>query len=64
MDTKCLFCKRKTHLIVKCRCEGAFCIAHRDPDDHKCGFDFKEHGKEEIQKNNPKIKSQKVELLL
>jgi len=63
MDTKCFLCKRKTYLLVKCRCEGTFCVSHRDPEDHKCGFDFKKYGKDEVEKKNPKIKSQKLEVL-
>lgn len=28
---------------------------HRMPEDHNCDFDFKSNGKQELEKNNPKI---------
>ena len=60
---KCEVCRRKTHFIVTCRCGKVTCIQHRDPEDHACSFDYKEKAKIEIANNNPKINSQKVEVV-
>jgi len=61
MDRKCCACKRKTYLLVTCRCEKIVCLEHRYPEDHKCGFDYVKYGSELLEKQNPKIKTQKVE---
>lgn len=63
MDRKCYWCNRKCYLTVKCHCEKVFCIEHRDPDDHECTFDFKQHDKDVITKQNPKVVSKKIEVL-
>lgn len=60
MDSKCRLCKRKTYLVIKCRCEHTFCITHRDPEDHSCTFDFKEMAKAQIAKANPVVVSDKM----
>ena len=56
MDRKCSSCKRKTYLILKCRCEQMFCVEHIQSEHHVCGFDYKNTGREEIKNQNPKIK--------
>ena len=37
------------------------CGKCRYPDDHKCAFDYREQGKIELNKQNPKIKSEQLE---
>lgn len=44
-----------------CRCGGIFCGTHRYASEHKCTFDYKEHGAEEIRKNNPQVIGEKVQ---
>lgn len=45
----------------ECRCGGFFCATHRYANEHNCSFDYKEHGAEEIRKNNPQIIGEKVQ---
>lgn len=45
----------------ECRCGGLFCATHRYANEHNCSFDYKEHGAEEIRKNNPQIIGEKVQ---
>ena len=54
---KCEKCKSK-HCITECRCKKHFCIKHLS--DHICTFNYKEHGKEILIKNNPKVVSERV----
>jgi len=63
MAEKCQYCCRKTHFVIKCKCEKILCISHRDPDDHKCRFDHREAWKKVLTKNNPVIKADKVEVI-
>jgi predicted nucleic acid binding AN1-type Zn finger protein len=63
MDRKCSLCRRRCYLVMTCRCEKTFCIEHKDPEDHECGFDYKSYGKDLLEKQNPKIKAQKIEAL-
>lgn len=44
-----------------CRCGGIFCSVHRYANEHSCTFDYKEHGAEEIRKNNPQIVGEKIQ---
>lgn len=44
-----------------CRCEGLFCSVHRYSNEHRCTFDYREHGAEEIRRNNPVIKGEKIQ---
>lgn len=43
-----------------CRCGGIFCSTHRYANEHSCSFDYKEHGAEEIRKNNPQVVGEKI----
>ena len=43
-----------------CRCGGTFCSTHRYANEHDCTFDYREHGAEEIRKNNPQVIGEKV----
>ena len=57
---RCSVCRRKTSFIIKCKCDKVVCIQHRDPEDHMCGFDYKQQGREQLEKQNPVVKSLKL----
>ncbi|GFR87669.1 AN1-type zinc finger protein [Elysia marginata] len=44
-----------------CHCGKLFCGLHRYSDQHECTFDFREKGQEEIRRNNPVIKGEKIQ---
>ncbi|KAK7284878.1 hypothetical protein RJT34_19632 [Clitoria ternatea] len=59
---RCGACRKRVGLTgFKCRCGTTFCGAHRYPEKHDCGFDFKAVGREEIARANPVIKAEKLE---
>lgn len=59
---KCQMCKKKVGLTgFTCRCGGLFCSVHRYSNEHRCTFDYREHGAEEIRRNNPVIKGEKIQ---
>lgn len=61
---RCKECRRKVGLTgYQCRCGGTFCSTHRYSDIHKCDFDYKQMGTEEIRKNNPLVKGDKIRKL-
>lgn len=33
-------CKKKSIYLFGCKCSGAFCERHKQPEDHDCQFDF------------------------
>ncbi|RDX62380.1 Zinc finger A20 and AN1 domain-containing stress-associated protein 4, partial [Mucuna pruriens] len=58
---RCGACRKRVGLTgFKCRCGTTFCGAHRYPEKHACGFDFKAVGREEIARANPVIKGEKL----
>jgi len=58
---RCDSCRKRVGLTgFQCRCGGMFCATHRYSDMHECSFDYQALGKEEIRKNNPVIKTEKV----
>jgi len=58
---RCFTCKKKVGLTgFDCRCGGLYCGTHRYSDKHQCTFDYKNHGAEEIRKNNPVIVGEKL----
>lgn len=60
--TRCTKCKINVGCIgFPCRCGGIFCSTHRYANEHSCTFDYKEHGAEEIRKNNPQIVGEKIQ---
>lgn len=59
---RCMECRKKVGLTgFMCHCGKLFCSLHRYSDTHECTFDFKEKGQEEIRKNNPVIKGEKIQ---
>ena len=58
----CWNCSGKVGLMGhQCKCEYIFCKKHRLPESHDCDFDFQSQGKAALAKNNPAIKSSKLE---
>ena len=61
---RCSFCNKKIGIIsYPCKCEGIFCALHRYTHSHNCPSkeDKKKEIKEEIQKQNPKMKATKLD---
>jgi len=63
MAERCDYCKRKSYMVLKCKCEKLYCIIHRNAEDHQCGFDYKKEGKDFLEKQNPVIKTAKLTVL-
>lgn len=63
MADRCEHCRRKTHFIVKCKCDKVLCIQHRDAYDHHCTYDYTKEWKDMLTKQNPVIKKQKIETI-
>ncbi|KAJ6851758.1 putative zinc finger A20 and AN1 domain-containing stress-associated protein 5 [Iris pallida] len=58
---RCGECRKKVGLTgFRCRCGTTYCGAHRHPEGHACGFDFKSAGKEAIARANPLVKAEKL----
>jgi predicted nucleic acid binding AN1-type Zn finger protein len=57
---RCSSCRKKVAFVIKCKCERVVCIAHRDPEDHECTFDYRKQGTEQLEKQNPVVKSPKL----
>ncbi|MCL4123683.1 UNVERIFIED_CONTAM: hypothetical protein GTU68_012277 [Idotea baltica] len=59
---KCQTCKKKVGLTgFTCRCGGLYCSVHRYSNEHRCTFDYRELGAEEIRRNNPVVKGEKIQ---
>ncbi|KAF0895955.1 hypothetical protein E2562_018028 [Oryza meyeriana var. granulata] len=59
--SRCASCRKRVGLTgFACRCGGTFCGAHRYPERHACGFDFKAAGRDAIARANPVIKGDKL----
>ena len=69
----CVECGTKIGLFgFSCRCQegSAFCSACRfpkfrptDAGGHSCNIDYKQLGKDQIEKSNPKIDTKKVDVI-
>lgn len=59
---RCNVCRKKVGLTgFECRCGGLFCAVHRYSDKHDCTFDYREHGAQEIRRNNPVVVGEKIQ---
>lgn len=48
---RCMVCRKKLGVIeFTCKCEKKFCISHLQPQEHKCTYDYKKDGRQEVQK--------------
>merc|ERR1739841_146894 len=55
---RCWECKKKLGLTgIECRCGYVFCGIPRYEDSHSCDFNFKEFGRENLSKANPKLET-------
>ena len=45
---KCFCCKKKSLIMIRCKCGNLFCLNHKCPESHNCTFNFKH----EISKDN------------
>ncbi|KAJ6808617.1 zinc finger AN1 domain-containing stress-associated protein 15-like [Iris pallida] len=58
---RCSTCRKRVGLTgFRCRCGHLFCGRHRYSDVHKCSFDYKAMGREEISKANPLVRAAKI----
>ncbi|KAK1262182.1 Zinc finger A20 and AN1 domain-containing stress-associated protein 6 [Acorus gramineus] len=58
---RCASCGKRLGLIMfPCRCGFTFCGAHRYAEAHHCSLDLRSIGRERIAKENPLIKSDKL----
>ncbi|KAL5198498.1 hypothetical protein ABZP36_002010 [Zizania latifolia] len=61
-SNRCLSCHKKVGLTgFQCRCGGTFCSTHRYTESHKCTFDYKKAGRDQIAKQNPVVIAEKIE---
>jgi len=59
---RCAECRKKVGLTgFQCRCGGLYCAIHRYSDKHNCTFNYKEHGAQEIRRNNPVVVGEKIQ---
>ncbi|XP_064551111.1 uncharacterized protein drn isoform X2 [Drosophila montana] len=62
MKNRCGECRKKVGLTgFQCRCGGLYCAVHRYSDKHNCTFDYREHGAQEIRRNNPVVVGEKIQ---
>ncbi|XVF07699.1 hypothetical protein REPUB_Repub06bG0162500 [Reevesia pubescens] len=61
-QNRCMVCRKRIGLTgFRCKCGITFCGSHRYPENHRCTFDFKKVGREEIARANPLVKAEKLE---
>ena len=59
---ECDGCNRKLMLTdLKCKCNKYFCMSHRYMDDHKCSYDYKSEGINNLKKQLVKTIGSKLE---
>lgn len=58
---RCLRCKKKTVMLVSCRCKNSYCLQCRMPEDHGCTFDLVKHQLEILRLENPVVSTEKIE---
>ena len=62
--SRCDTCHKKVGLTgFTCRCKRLFCSEHQYPDEHKCDFDYKQLGREQLKKANPVVVAEKIKKL-
>lgn len=60
---KCFCCKKKSTILLECKCKNQFCIKHILAENHECQFDYYTYHKELLQKNNPRVIASKVKII-
>jgi len=62
---RCHFCNKKlkmTELNFKCKCGPNFCLQHASPHSHNCSYNYLKDKQALIQRNNPKMCIQCIEV--
>eukprot|EP01024_Parvocaulis_polyphysoides_P054874 TRINITY_DN5566_c0_g2_i1.p2 TRINITY_DN5566_c0_g2~~TRINITY_DN5566_c0_g2_i1.p2 ORF type:complete len:262 (-),score=35.93 TRINITY_DN5566_c0_g2_i1:916-1701(-) len=60
--SKCWFCTKKVGIQgVQCKCGYVFCLRHRQPEDHRCDFNFREVDRKRLATNNPRVVGSKMD---
>ncbi len=44
----CFQCKKKTVILIQCKCNQSFCVKHQLPEKHNCTFTYEKHIIEKI----------------
>lgn len=58
---RCFKCDKRVGLFgFPCYCGYIFCAKHRNAEDHNCTFDFKSHGRKQLEKANPLVAPDKM----
>ena len=59
---RCNECNCKINITnsLKCKCEKILCMKHRMFNAHNCSIDYKTNDRKILEKNNPKIISDKI----
>lgn len=59
---KCTKCNKRLNIVgeYKCRCGNVYCVKDRFPTEHECSYDYKEHGRAEISRNNHVVNNPKI----
>eukprot|EP00918_Siedleckia_nematoides_P057721 GHVU01125814.1.p1 GENE.GHVU01125814.1~~GHVU01125814.1.p1 ORF type:complete len:161 (-),score=38.84 GHVU01125814.1:255-737(-) len=61
-SNKCSKCTKKVGVMGwKCKCGSTYCKNHRLPEDHDCGFDFKQDAVAKLTKQNPLVVASKLD---
>ena len=61
---KCHQCRKKLKILTfACKCGHTFCSKCRYPSDHQCTFDYVAENKKKLEKDNPKIEFNKLEVI-
>jgi len=58
---KCNACKKKSLIVIKCKCEKTICLPCRPAIQHSCTFDYTIEAQKSIKEANPIIKTPKLE---
>jgi predicted nucleic acid binding AN1-type Zn finger protein len=60
---RCNCCRKKLMLsdLACSKCCTRFCNAHRMPELHKCGFDFRKEGRDRLEQQLVKVVADRVE---
>ena len=58
---RCIVCNKKVKIyVIKCRCKKPLCHLHVASEHHQCTFDYREHGRQILEKQNPRIVPDKI----
>jgi predicted nucleic acid binding AN1-type Zn finger protein len=54
MGNRCAFCKKKSHILIECKCDSKFCISHLSPELHEC-VSMEKFRKESFERNRKNV---------